>query len=531
MQQLETDSRAVKEGLNMDKNYLMGIDVGTTGTKVILFDVAGTAVSSAYQEYTCSYPGPGWVEQDCCLLIETVYECCEKAVRESGLSNHAIRGIGISAQRSSVVFLDGGGAPVKMISWLDNRASEEVAEIDAKIGKERFYEITGLPLSETWMLPKILHTRKHDAKVWENTRKIVQLQDVILHALGVEGYYSDEPEASFFGLWDNRNFCYSDELLQCFDINSDMLPEIKPSGTLVGKVSIEAAKRTGLAAGTPLCVGIGDQNGAAIGAGIVEKGMISVSIGTGGLSTALLDTCYRDPQGQAMVTNHAIHGMWTFEGLQNAAAGAFRWFRDEIAAYEHFTEGEHVYDALNRMIEDTPVGAKGLLMLPFFAGSAAPRWNNDAKGCFLGLTLGHDRACMARACVEGITLEQKDIMNSISVEGLDFTCVRIVGGAANSEVWNQIQADIYQLPCETLAVKDAAALGAAICAGVGVGIFATVPEGAAKMVKVNKRYEPNKENAGKYEELYTLYCNTYQALNQSGIFKQIDNMQKRKGET
>lgn len=524
MQQLRKDNRTVEEGMNVDKNYLLGIDVGTTGTKVIVFDLTGTAVSSAYQEYTCSYPRAGWVEQDCNLLIETVYACCKKAV--TGIADGTICGIGISAQRSSTVFLDEWGKPIKMISWLDNRAPEEVEEIAAKIGREKFYEITGLPLCATWMLPKILHTRKHEPEVWKNTRKIVQLQDVILHALGADGYASDEPEACFFGLWDSRGFCYSEELLQCFDIDRELLPEIRPSGTLAGRVSAGVAERTGLVPGTPLCVGIGDQNSAAIGAGIVEKGMISVSIGTGGLATALLDTCYRDPLGQAMVTNHAIHGMWTFEGLQNAAAGAFRWFRDEIAAYEHMTEGDHAYEAINRMIEDTPVGAKGLLMLPFFAGSAAPRWNNEAKGCFLGLTLGHDRACMARACVEGITLEQKDIMNSISVDGLDFQCVRIVGGATNSEVWNQIQADIYQLPCETLVVKDAAALGAAICAGAGIGIFSSIAEGAEKMVKVNKRYEPNKENAKKYEELYRLYCNTYHALTQSGIFSQIEKLQR-----
>lgn len=504
----------------------MGIDVGTTGTKVIVFDLQGNILASAYREYECSYPHPNWVEQDCSELIEAVYYCCQKSAAGIDTTKYEISGVSVSAQRSSVVFLDEQGKPIKMISWQDNRAVREVEEIEQKAGKERFYEITGLPLCATWILPKILYIRKNDRDVWEKTKKIAQLQDVVLRALGVDEYYSDESEAGFWGVWDNRYFRYSEELLEAFDIDIRMLPEVKPSGTLAGEITKAVSMRTGLPEGVKICVGLGDQNSAAIGAGIVEKGMMSVSIGTGGLATALLDTCYRDPKGQAMVTHHAVHGKWTFEGLQNAAAGVFRWFRDEIAAYEHFQAGDQVYEVLNKMIQETPVGAKGLLMLPYFAGSAAPRWNNEAKGCFLGLTLGHDRSCMARACVEGITLEQKDIIKSIQTDDIEFKVVRIVGGATKSEVWNQIQADMYQVPCETLKVNDAAALGAAICAGVGSGIFRSFQDGVQRMVKVNKRYEPDKENGLKYEELYAAYCRAYQALDEGGVFRHIDAMQK-----
>ena len=173
------------------------------------------------------------------------------------------------------------------------------------------------------------------------------------------------------------------------------------------------------------------------------------------------------------------------------------------------------------MIEETPVGAHGLLMLPQFAGSAAPRWNAAARGGFLGLTLAHTRADMARACVEGITLEQRDILQSLKAAGKDFSIVRIVGGATNSEVWNQIQADIYGLPCETLETSDAASVGAAISAGVGAGIFRDVREGAEKMVRVHKRYEPNPENTKKYNQLYKIYCTAYEALENSRVFNEL----------
>lgn len=508
----------------MNKKYLVGIDVGTTGSKVMAFDIKGKVVAQAYMEYNCTYPKANWVEQDPIMLIETVYELCEKIMKEDSIRADEIIGISVASQRSCTIFMDEQETPLKMISWLDNRAGEQVEEIDKKISKERFYEITGLPLCTTWILPKILHTRKYDSELWSKTKKVIQLQDLIIKAMGVKGYYSDEPEGGFYGVWDNENFCYSDEILEKFNLSKDLFPEMKRSGENVGAVSAYVAERTGFLEGTPICVGIGDQNGAAIGAGIVKPGYISVSIGTGGLATALLDTCYRDPLGGAMITNHGIHGRWTFEGLQNAAAGAFRWFRDEIAALEKDRYDSETYDILNKMIEKSPVGANGLLMLPYLAGSAAPRWNPSARGGFLGLTLSHDRATMARACVEGITLEQKDIMKSITKNGPKFEAVRIVGGATKSEIWNQIQADVYNLPCETLVIKDAAVLGAAICAGVGTGTFASIEEGVASMVEVSKRYEPNEENAKKYEEMYEIYCDVYNALDKIEVFKRLEKL-------
>lgn len=512
----------------MKKEYLVGIDVGTTGTKVLVFDLQGKIVSEGYKEYPCLYPNINWVEQDPEVLVEAVYECCYKAIKENNIEDENIRGIGVSAQRSSVIFMDEDHNPLKMISWLDNRGGEEVKEISEKIGTEKFYEITGLPLCTTWILPKILHTRKNDPELFNKTKKIIQLQDFIIRALGVNGYYSDVPDASFYGFWDNKKCCYSDEILKTFELDQSFLSEVKRPGEPIGEVSQRVSEKTGLKPGTPICIGIGDQNSAAIGAGIIEEGMISISIGTGGLATALLKEPYRDPKGQTMVTNHGKEGLWTFEGLQNAAAGAYRWFRDEISAYEKaqaLGKGEDPYKSIEKMIENSPVGAKGLLMLPFFAGSAAPRWNAEAKGGFLGLTFGHTRGDMARACIEGVTLEQKDIINSIVKNGVSLKVARIMGGATKSALWNQVQADIYNMPCETLKVTDAAALGAAICAGVGAEIFKTMDEGVKAMVHIDKRYEPKLENVKKYEEIYGVYCDVFDALEGASIFKKLEKLQ------
>lgn len=505
----------------MSKQLLAGIDVGTTGVKTILFEADGTVCSSAYQEYGCIYPHPGWVEQDPQMLLDAIYATCRQAVSQA--EGAQVAGISVSAQRSSVILLDEQKHALKMISWLDNRAVAQSDEIAAQFGAEHFYEITGLPLCATWILPKLLHTRQNDPALWQRTRHVCQLHDFILHALGADAFYGNEAEAGFWGLWDNRNLCYSDELMRAFSIERDMLPVMRRTGELAGEICAEVSEKTGFAVGTPLCIGVGDQNSAALGAGVVEPGEVSISLGTGGLATIVLDGCYRDPLCQSMVTSHAIHGLWTFEGLQNAAAGAYRWFRDEIAALEKAQAEDPgaAYGTLNRMIEQTPVGAHGLVMMPYFAGSAAPRWNALARGGFIGLTLAHTRSDMARACVEGITLEQKDILQTMQKTGRTFSHVRIVGGATKSEVWNQIQADVYGLPCETLEVSDAAALGAAISAGYGVGVFASLKEGAERMVKVKQRYEPKPENTEKYAKLYEIYCDLYEALAKTDVYRKL----------
>lgn len=219
---------------------------------------------------------------------------------------------------------------------------------------------------------------------------------------------------------------------------------------------------------------------------------------------------------------------YQFEGYQTGAASVFRWYRDEIATQEKAEaerEGRNVYDILNERIEGTPVGAKGLVMLPYFASATSPRWNPDARGTLIGLTFAHDRACIARACMEGIVLEQKDILTNMVKNGIAVDSIRIIGGATKSTVWNQIQADMYQMRCETLDVPDAAVLGAAIMAGVAVGIFASIPEAANRMIHVADYYEPIAANTAIYNEMYAIYCAAYEGFQHTHVFEKIAKLQ------
>lgn len=510
----------------MAHRYVVGLDIGTTGAKGAVIRLDGKVVSEAYREYVCVYPRPNWVEQDVSLIVGQALECCREAVHKAGLDPAAIASLAISAQRCCAVFVDRQGGLVRpMISWQDNRTHEEVEEIRAKMGAEEFYDTTGMPLTTTWIVSKILWVRKHEPENWKRVAKVVQLQDYALKTLGAEDWFDDVSDAGFYGLWNPYSFEWSGKLLSALALDKSLLPKPSASGTRVGGVSPAAAERCGLKAGTPLCVGAGDQNSAAIGAGIVHKGFLSVSLGTGGLAAAYLDTPFRDPNRKAMVDNHAVYGKWQLEGLQSGAAGVFRWFRDEIAALEKEKAGKNVYDRLNEMIASTPPGAKGLVLLPYLASATTPRWNPHARGTLLGLTFAHDRASLARCFMEGITLEVRDMVNSMAASGIPIEQVRILGGATKSELWNQMQADVYNRPVETLKMTDAALMGAALCAAVGVGEFQGIAEGAERMVQVDRKYAPDPKKVRLYDEIYGIYCLAYEALEEKGVFQALAKLQ------
>jgi xylulokinase len=509
----------------MIKDLLVGVDLGTTGSKAGIFTTDGKMLGSGYYEYPCIYPKPGWVDQDVELLVESAMKAVKDALETSAVDPDRIAGVSFSTQRCCTIFLDENNKLIRpMISWMDNRPVDEVAEINEKVAAAEYLEKTGFPNSTTWMLPKMMWLRKNEPENWKRTARVVQLQDYMLAAMGADGYFCDVSDARYYGFWDPYNFCWNDELIETFDIDKSLLPEIKPSGTLVGVVSEEAAARSGLPAGTPIIVGAGDQNAASVGAGAVHPGYMFVSLGTAGATGICLNQEYRDPTGRTFVTDHPCYGDWMLEGYQPAAAGVFRWFRDEIARLESAEaekSGEDIYDVLSKMVDSVPPGAKGLVFIPQYASAATPRFNPEARGVLAGMTFAHDRNCLARAYMEGITMEMNDIIRSVRDTGNEVKAIRILGGPTNSKVWNQMQADMYGLEIDTLEVADAAVLGAAVMAGAGVGLFEGIAEGADAMVKLKDHYLPNAKANEVYEQQYKLYCRLYESLEQGGFYSEL----------
>lgn len=508
--------------------YLAGIDVGTTGARCALFDLQGNLVVSEYCEYGSTYPKPGWVEQDLDDMVSQTMSACQHTLAKASIDPKEIASIGFSTQRSVTVPVDKEGRKIRpMISWQDARTGAEVGDMLKKIDGGRYYDISGMPMGTTWVITKLLWMRKNEPELYKRTYKFVQNQDAVLKAFGADDFFTDMSDMAFYGVWDVGKVEWSQELCDLFEVSPEMFGKPTPPGTQVAVISPKISELTGFAVGTPICVGAGDQNCGVVGMGSISSGMATVTLGTAGLAILSLDK--RIPGfGGLMITNHAVPGMWEMEGLSNAAASSYRWFRDVLGTAEKELEkqtGQSAYEYLNEQAKAAPVGSHGLLYLPYLGTAATPRWNANARSAFIGMSFAHTRSDMVRAVLEGVALEVRDMMDGWLKAGVDIQVLRLGGGATKSPFWNQIQADVYGRPVETLKVGESTVLGAALLGGVGAGLFKSIPEGVENMVNVTGVVEPNLANHQVYEEMYQAYVKAYEGLTNSGAFDKLAEIQ------
>ncbi len=509
-------------------DYLAGVDMGTTGARCALFDLQGRRIASEYREYGAAYPKPGWVEQDAAQLIDKTMETCRATIAASGVDPARILSVAFSTQRSVTCPVDKNGAAVRpMISWQDARTGAQVERMRSLVDPDGYYAESGLPLGTTWIVTKLLWMRDNEPELLKRTHKVLQNQDIVLRAFGAEGFHTDTSDMAFYGVWDTRNVGWSRRLLELFGIHESLFGTPTRSGTKVGVVSAEAARASGFKAGTPVCVGAGDQNCAVIGMGGVRGGIGTVTLGTAGLAILAADKPVPGFGGM-MVTNHVIPGMWEVEGLSNAAAASYRWFRDVIGTKELADQnngGASAYEALNALAATAVPGSKGLLYLPYLATAGTPRWNPHARAAFIGMSLSHGRAELVRSVMEGVCLEIRDMIERWLERGMPVESLRIGGGATKSRLWNQIQADVYGRPVQTLQESESTVLGAAILAGVGAGVFASAVEGVEAMVHPGELIEPDAGRHRLYTDLYGAYVKAYEGLSGSGAFDALCALQ------
>lgn len=514
----------------MKQKYLVGIDVGTTGARCAIFDVNGQSIAGDYLEYPSCCPKPGWVDQDINLLIERTMKACKNTIKKSGIDPFEIASIGFSTQRSVTCPIDKDGNPVRnMISWQDARTGAEVEQMRQKISDEEYYELSGIPMGTTWIITKLLWMRNNEPELYEKTAKFVQNQDLILKAFGADDYYTDLSCMSFYGVWDIKNGSWSKKLMSLFEVTEDQFGKPTPPGTQVGRIAADVAEKTGVAVGTPICVGAGDQNCGVVGMGAIKAHMATVTLGTAGLAILATDKPVSGFGGM-MITHHACPNQWEVEGLTNAAASSFRWFKDTIACKECSDAektGENAYEILANLATESQVGAGGLLFLPYLATAGTPRWNPNARGSLIGLSFAHSRADIVRSVMEGIVLEIRDIMEGWLQEDMQVDVLRIGGGATKSKLWNKIQADIYGRPVQTLQESESTVLGAALLGGVGAGVFNSIEEGVENMIKVSGEVAPDLEAHKIYEEMYQVYCSAYQGLNDNKTWDLISKIQTK----
>lgn len=472
--------------------YVVAADCGTTGSKAMVFDLKGTPVASGYQEYGLVFPNPGWVDQDPQMLFETCVKVIGLAVEQSNIAPSDIIALSLSTQRCTLVPVDADGRALRnAISWQDNRTDKQCDIIRERIGADEFYDQTGLPVANVWSLPKIMWLHENEPELFARTHKFVNVQAYLNRLFGADGFYDDYSNVSLHGLMSVTKLDWIEEFLRATDVPRDKLPELIGSGQKVGGLNSAVAKATGLLEGTPLISGGGDQQCAAVGANVLSEGDCEVTLGTAGVTICSLDQPRLDPDRTIPCLVHAVDGKWTCEGLQNSAGASLKWLRNLLQDGQPHSEID--YGHMTGLAAKSAPGANGLTFLPYLAGAAAPLWDGDARGVLSGISLSHTLGDVTRAVMEGISFETASILENFSRRGIKVSEIRASGGGAKSQLWGQIQADIFGVPVRRLAVDDATILGAAVLAAFGVGAFDSVEEGANAMVHTTTDYQTDKE--------------------------------------
>lgn len=496
-------------------SYLLGIDLGTSATKTVLFDTCGRAICSASREYPLYQPQNGWAEQDPYDWWNATIETTREVIAKTKIDSKEIKGIGISGQMHGLVMLDKNGEVLrKSIIWCDGRTTDECKEITETIGQKRLIEITANPALTGFTAGKILWVRKNEPEIYERCAHILLPKDYIRYKL-CNVFATEVSDASGMNLLDVKNRCWSDEVLKKLDISKDMLGKMYESCEITGKVTDKASKLTGLYEGIPVVGGAGDNAAAAIGTGIVEKGNAFTTIGTSGVVFAHTDNVTIDLEGRVHTFCSAVKGCWTVMSCTLAAGLSLKWFRDQFCESEISTANAmdvDPYYLIDKEAEKSPIGANRLIFLPYLMGERSPILDEKARGAFIGLSAIHKKRDMIRAVLEGVIFAQKDCLDVFDEMNINPDKMIACGGGAASPLWKQIMADVYDCHVYTVDNKEGPALGVAILAGVGVGIYSDVQSACKQILKMKDKSEPIRENTDKYAQIYNIYKQLYPAL-------------------
>lgn len=498
--------------------YLIGVDLGTSGTKTVLFDTDGAVVASKIVEYPLYQERNGWAEQDPLDWWNAAAETIRAVVSESGVDPAAIRGLGISGQMHGLVMLDGEGNVLRRsIIWCDQRTAKECDEITARVGKERLIEITANPALTGFTASKILWVRNNEPEIYAKCAHILLPKDYVRYMLTGD-FATEVSDASGMQLLDVPHRCWSAEVLEKLEIDPALLPKVFESPEVTGVVSEAAAKRTGLLPGTPVVGGAGDNAAAAVGTGVVTDGTAFTTIGTSGVVFAHTSDISIDPKGRVHTFCCAVPGAWHVMGVTQGAGLSLKWFRDNFCGAEKETAASmdvDPYYLMDKEAEQVPIGCNRLLYLPYLMGERTPHLDPDCRGAFIGLSAMHTKRDLLRAVMEGVTFSQRDSLEILRGMGVSVDTMLACGGGGTSKLWRQMLADTFACPVRTVASKEGPALGVAILAGVGAGIYPSVEEGCARVIRLNDPQPPIAENIPVYEKYYRLYTQLYPALKDS----------------
>ena len=502
--------------------YLLGVDLGTSGTKTVLFDVNGHAIASETVEYPLYLPHNGWAEQNADDWWEAAKTTIKSVLDKSGVNPDDVKGLGISGQMHGLVLLDENGKVLrKSIIWCDGRTQAECDEIHEKVGRERLIQIAANPALTGFTACKVLWVRNNEPEIWKQVRYMMLPKDYVRYRLTGE-IKQEISDASGTNLLDVKERCWSKEILEKLDIDPALLPELVESTAVAGTITEEAAALTGLKAGMPVAGGGGDNMCAAVGTGVVVPGKAFTTIGTSGVVFAHSPEVQIEPEGRVHAFCSCIPGEYVNFACVLASGLSLKWYRDqfcqaEIQAAEQL--GVDPYVLTNQEAEKSPIGANRLLFLPYLMGERSPLMDNDARGAFIGLSAIHTRRDLLRAVMEGVTYALRQNVETMRSMNVKPEAMLACGGGAKSPFWRQMMADVFQMPVKTVHNTEGPALGAAILGGVAAGVYADVPTACKELIAEGEPLMPIAQNAESYEKFYQFFISLYPALKDS--YKQL----------
>jgi len=495
--------------------YLLGIDLGTSGTRSVLFDENGQVIAARSAEYPLHQPRNGWAEQDPEDWWQAAIATISQVVKQSGVDPRKISALGISGQMHGLVMLDEQGQVLRpSIIWADQRTGEECGDITRLVGAQRLIEITANPALTGFTASKIMWVKKHQPEIYARCRHILLPKDYLRYKLTGD-FATEVSDASGMQLLDVPKRQWSQEVLDRLGIAKELLPRVYESPEVTGHISQEAGRLTGLTGTTLVVGGAGDNAAAAVGTGTVVDGRAFTTIGTSGVVFAHASQLAIDPKGRVHTFCCAVPGAWHVMGVVQSAGLSKRWIRDTLCQVE-IEQAEQMgvdsYDLVDQLAAASPPGANRLLFLPYLMGERTPHLDPDCRGAFFGLSAIHQRGDLIRAVMEGVSYALRDSLDILDGMGVSSQDMLLTGGGAKSPFWRQLLADIFARPIHTIDSSEGPALGVTILAGVGAGVYPSVEQACERLVKQGASIAPDASLAPTYASYHRLYQQLYPAL-------------------
>ncbi len=501
----------------------LGIDIGTSGTKTLAMDEKGRILADAMETYPCYVPKPLWSEQDPEDWWQATIRSVRRVVKQAKLKAGDVKAIGLSGQMHGSVFLDKKNRVIRRaILWNDQRTSAECREMEERVGgRANLIQMVANPALTGFTAPKILWLRNREPRHFEKLARVLLPKDEIRRRLTGE-FATEVSDASGMLLLDVAHRCWSKELLSALQLDESLLATCYESEQVTGRLTREAAGLLGLSTDCVVVGGAGDCAAGAVGNGIVQRGVLSTSIGTSGVMFVHSDEVKIDPQGRIHTFCHAVHGKWHMMGVNLSAGGSLQWFRNALCqadVAQAKKAKKEVYDLLTQEAEAVQPGSDGLFFLPYLSGERTPHADPDARGCCVGITLAHTRGHLIRSIMEGVTYSMRDSLEIMEGLGVPVRQIRASGGGSRSPLWRQIQADVFGRKVVTINTEEGPAYGVALLAAVGAGAFKNVAEACASTIRVVKETAVNRAAKAVYDRAFPEYQQLYRSLKDD--FKRI----------